>query len=82
MENYLVITLLIVLDIVLWSAGFALTVSATNRFRLLSSAYVVLWLVLTAFLGWKTAACVSFGGLWIAAILVASGRWRVSFASQ
>jgi hypothetical protein len=70
MENsYLVITLLIALDVFLWIAGIVLSVSSTNRFRLLSSAYLVLCLILIAFFGWQNAAMIAFAGLWVAAIV-------------
>lgn len=76
-NSYLIIALLIALDVFLWVAGVVLTVSSTNRFRLLSSAFLVLCLILVMFFGWKNAALLSFAGLWIAAILAGVGGWRL-----
>ena len=81
-NSYLVITLLIALDVFLWVAGMVLTVSSTNRFRLLSSAYVVLCVILTMFFGWKSAAAIAFAGLWIAAIVGGVGPWKLQRSGQ
>ncbi len=81
-NSSLVITLLIALDVFLWVAGIVLTVSSTNRFRLLSSAYLVLCVILTLFFGWKNGAMIAFAGLWIAAILGGASPWNVQRTGQ
>ncbi|MDG2385420.1 MAG: hypothetical protein P8N76_27360 [Pirellulaceae bacterium] len=70
MENQsLVVLLLIVLDAFLWIGGTILSLSTTNRFRFYASAFIVLFVLLTLFFGWKNAAMIGFAGLWLAAIL-------------
>ncbi len=70
MENQsLIVLLLIILDVALWIGGTVLSLSTTNRFRFYASAFIVLCILLSVFLGWKNAAMIAFAGLWLAAIL-------------
>jgi hypothetical protein len=64
----------LVLDGVLWSLGFLIDVGQDGRFRLLSSAALLLYVVLGMVLGWGIAAAIWFVGLWIFAIIACAIR--------
>ena len=61
------------LDVVLWASGFLLDIGPDGRFRLLTSAGLLLYVVLGMFLGWGIATAIWFSGLWIYAII--AGWW-------
>ena len=64
----------LVLDVVLWGLGFLLDVRPDGRFRLLTSASLVLYVVLGMVLGWGIAAAIWFACLWIYAIIAGAAE--------
>ena len=61
--------IVVVLDVVLFATGFLLDVSPDTRFRLLSSAALLLYVVLGMVLGWGIAAAIWFAGIWVYGII-------------
>lgn len=68
-SNGLLLFVLIAFDAFLWIGGTVFSMSGTNRFRVYSTAYLVLVVILAMLLGWQTGTIVAFVGLWIAAII-------------
>jgi hypothetical protein len=64
----------LVLDIVLWSLAFLLVVGPDARFRLLTAAAIVLYVILGMILGWGFAAAIGAVALWILAIIACGTR--------
>ena len=59
----------VVLNVALWATGFLLDIGPEGRFRLLSAAAVLSYVVLGMMLGWAIASAIWFGGLWIYAVV-------------
>jgi hypothetical protein len=65
---WLCLSLVAVLDVVLWSLGFLVDAHPDTRFRLFSGAAVLAFVVIGMLLGFAVAAAMLFVALWIFAI--------------
>jgi hypothetical protein len=71
---WLCLSLVAVLDVVLWSLGFLMEAHPDTRFRLFSGAAALAFVVLGMLLGFAVAATILFVALWIFAIVAGVGR--------
>jgi hypothetical protein len=71
---WLVFALLVILDAVLWGAGFALPLRGETRFRCLSAAAVVTYFVVWMLAGLVPATVLGAVGLWLYAVLVGANE--------
>jgi hypothetical protein len=59
----------LVVDVILWTLGLRVAVSPDGKFRLFTTAALLLYVVLGMLVGWGIAAAIWFAGLWICAII-------------
>lgn len=71
---WLVFVLLILLDSVLWALALVLPLHGETRFRCLSAAVVVTYVIVGMLFGFVVATVLVSIGLWVYAILVGSSR--------